>query len=256
MSEVALITGASKGIGHSLCYRFAQEKIDLVVVARSMDRLVELREDLTGKYGISVTPIAQDLAKEGAAEELYSKVKEAGIHVDHLVNNAGFGDFGKFDEESLEKYDRMADLNVRALTDLTHLFLKDMLKAGSGKIMNVSSLLGFQACPYWAVYSATKAYVLSFTEAISEEYKDSGVTFTALCPGTVDTDFIAEAEGERSKLLYRIKIRDPDEIADFGYRMMMKGKVIAVPGTANKIIGCLTKIMPRAMSRKVFKSLQ
>lgn len=256
MKKTALITGASGGIGRALCHESATDGIDLVLVSRNTDALEKLAGELTEKYGISAKTISKDLSAEGSAKELYSEISEAGISIDYLVNNAGFGDFGKFLERPLEKYEKMMMLNMNSLTILTHMFAKDMLERGYGKVLNVASMVAFQAGPCWSVYSASKAYVLSLTEALSNEYKESGVTFTALCPGPTKTNFEGLAESADSKMFSRIGNMTAEDVAEYGYKMMKKGKVIAVPGLVNRMMSVVSTISPRRLSRWVYEKIQ
>lgn len=254
MDGTALITGASGGIGRALAFRFAEAGNNLVLASRDEERLESLALEIRSKYGIDVKIVAIDLAEEGAAARLHGAV--AGMDIKFLVNSAGFGDYGLFTDRSMEKYGSMIRLNMSALTELTHLFTKDMLVAGGGRIMNVASVAAFQAGPYWAVYSASKAYVLSLTEALGREYRGTGVTFTALCPGPTSTEFEKAAESGDSKMFSRLKNSTPEHVAHVGYKNMMKGKAICTPGFTNRAVVVFSKMMPRSVMTGLFARIQ
>src|SRR5450432_952809 len=188
-TATALITGASGGIGYELAKLFAQDHYNLVLVARSGGKLVQLADDLQREFGISVKTIALDLAAIPAPQFLFDQLQREGIPIDILVNNAAYGKFGDFSDVKLYESLGQIQLNITALTHLTKLFLGPMIEHGSGKIMNVASIAGFQPGPLMAVYYATKAYVISFSEGLANELAGSGVTVTCLCPGTTDTGF-------------------------------------------------------------------
>ncbi len=256
MAFNALITGASGGIGRSLCYEFAENGCNLVVVARNSEILEDLKADIQSKYGVDVEAIPMDLSMSGSGSKLYDAVNGLGLDIEYLVNNAGFGDFGKYSNRSWDKYESMIDLNIKALSELTHIFLKDMAERGSGRIMNVASMLAFQSGPYWAMYSATKAFVLSLTEALAEEYRDSGVTFTALCPGLTDTGFRDASESSDSGLFRYMSQMTPEKVARFGYRKMMSGAIVVIPGFINNMLILMSKMFPRQMVTRIFTRLQ
>ena len=256
MKKTVLITGASGGLGLAFAELFAGKGYDLVIVARSEDKLGKIRENLEKKYASSVEAIPCDLTVKDSAKSVYEKVKEKGIKIDVLVNNAGFGDFGEFVECDFEKQYEMVNLNIIALMQMTHCFLKDMKSCHSGKILNVDSIAAFQAGPLMSVYYATKAFVLSFSEALSEELKGSGVTVTALCPGPIDTGFEKRAELGKSGLFKNLKVWSADEVADYGYRAMMKGKVVTVKGGMNKLIVFSTRLAPRSLVRRSVYNIQ
>ena len=193
-TKTALITGASFGIGTAFAQELAARQINLILVARSQDKLYQLAEQLQHKASIQVEVIVQDLVKPGAAKAVYESVKEKGLTVDFLINNAGFGDYGAFTERELSRQLEMIQLNVVALVELTHLFLSKMKQQGAGNIINVSSIAGFQPLPYLSVYAATKAFVLSFSEALWAENKGTGVNILALCPGPTESNFFKIAQ--------------------------------------------------------------
>ena len=246
-----LITGASAGIGSDLAKIAAADGKNLVLAARSGEKLNQLADELTGKYNTDIITLAVDLSNNEGVTELITSIDSANVVVDTLINNAGFGDFGDFSEADLEKNMEMIRLNISALTRLTHVFMQGMLERRSGRIMNVASTAAFMPGPGMAVYYASKAYVLSFTEAVARELKNSGVTVTALCPGPTDTSF-ARAAGLGKSLLHRIMPPATSmEVAKSGYRAMMKGKTIEIPGIMNK----MTAITPRISPRWVVRSL-
>jgi uncharacterized protein len=189
----ALITGASSGIGAAFARELATRKTNLVLVARSQDKLQQLAEQLQEQFQINTQVIVQDLSKPGAAQAIYDAIASA-MTIDLLINNAGFGDYGKFLDRELSKQIEMIQLNITALVELTYLFLPAMKQRQKGAIVNVSSIAGFQPLPYMSVYAATKAFVLSFSEALWAEYKDSGVSILALCPGATESNFFKVAQ--------------------------------------------------------------
>lgn len=237
-----LITGASGGIGASLAHLFAQEGYRLILVARSEQKMQALAQQLYDLHQTSCIIIAQDLSLPHAAHTLYNKVAQEDLNVDILVNNAGFGKLGCFLEQSPSTIEEMAQLNVATLTLLTSLFLPGMLERKRGKILNVASTAAFQSLPYFAVYAATKAYVLSFTEALHAELKHTPIAVTALCPGPTHTDFAKRADAEHTTLFF--KSMSPDDVARQAYAALMKNKMTCITGTANRFIVFLEKLIP------------
>ncbi len=256
MKKTALITGASSGIGLELAREHAKNGGDLVIVARSEDKLKQLQLELQKAYNSTVLVIAMDLALPNAAIEVYNKVKSAGITVDYLINNAGFGDFGMFVESDWNKEARMIQVNITCLTQFTKLFLKDMVQRKSGRIMNVASTAAFQSGPTMSVYYATKAYVLSFSEAIANEVKPYGVSVTTLCPGATASGFQDAAVLNESKLVKGKKLPTSAAVANYGYRAMLAGKTIAIHGWMNAIMANAVRFMPRALVVKVTRFMQ
>jgi uncharacterized protein len=192
--KTALITGASSGIGAAFAIELASQQTDLILVARSQEKLQQLAQQIQTKFGIKTEIIVQDLTQLGASQSLYETVSQKGLSVDLLINNAGFGDYGEFAKRELQKQVKMIQLNITALVELTYLFLPQMKQRGSGGIINVSSIAGFQPLPYMSVYAATKAFVLNFSEALWAENKETGVRILALCPGATKSDFFKNAE--------------------------------------------------------------
>lgn len=254
MKNVALITGASSGIGLELARIHASKGGDLILVARREERLNEIKEELTEKHGIDIHVLARDLAKDGAGEALYKEVREMGVSIEYLINNAGFGGHGYFYERKWSRDHDMIQLNIMTLTELTRMFLPDMVEKGSGRILNVASMAGFIPGPFQAVYYATKAFVLSFSEAVASELDGSGVTITALCPGPTKTEFevVANVAGSKAFMIQA----SVESVARYGYRAMLKGKAVAVPGSANRLlVNYLLRMTPKNVARRVSKML-
>ena len=245
MNKTALITGSSSGLGKEFARIHASKGNDLVLVARSKDKLEALKLEFEKQFGISVYVIVKDLSDQYAPKSVYDEIKAHKITVDYLINNAGFGDFGLFAETDWEKQLEMINLNVTCLTYLTRLFLPDMIKNKSGKILNIASTAAFQPGPTMSVYFATKAFVLSFSEAIANELKGTGVTVTALCPGATETGFKAAASLEKSNLFKGNQIATSKEVAEFGYTKMMEGKTVAIHGIVNNLMAQSVRFAPR-----------
>lgn len=252
----ALITGASNGIGLELAKIHASKGDNLVLVARNKVSLLELKKELENTYKVQILVIGKDLSKANAAEEVFDEVKSKGIHIDYLINNAGFGDFGLFADTDWNKEEQMIQLNITTLTQFTKLFAKEMIKNGKGKIMNVASTAAFQSGPTMAVYYATKAYVLSFSEAISNELEGTGVSVTTLCPGATESGFQAAAAMEESALVKGKKLPTSKEVAEYGYKAMMNNKVVAIHGLMNYIMANSVRFIPRSMVVKVTRKIQ
>jgi uncharacterized protein len=244
-NQTALITGASAGLGYEFAKLFARDKYNLVLVARSGPKLAELAEELRQRYGVSVKTIPLDLGLPRAAQDLFEETQRAGLHIDILVNNAGYGKSGEFAAIPLEEDYGQIQLNVTALTLLTKLYLGPMLERRSGKIMNVASTAAFQPGPLMAVYYATKAYVLSFSEAIADELRNSGVQMTCFCPGATLTEFQKRAETENSRLFKQLAPMDAKTVAEDGYRALMAGKSLAISGFKNWLVAESVRLAPR-----------
>ena len=255
MKNTALITGASNGIGLELAKVHAANGGKLVLVARNKSKLDELKIELESQFKISVYTIGKDLSQTNAAQEVYDEIKNQHIQIDYLINNAGFGDFGHFTETDWDKEFQMINLNITALTLFTKLFLKDMVQRNSGKIMNVASTASFQPGPLMAVYFATKAYVLHFSEAINNEVQANGVTVTALCPGATETGFQAAGALDDSKLFKGKKLPSGKAVAQFGYDAMMKGKAVAIHGLLNNILARSGGLVPRGIIVKITRMM-
>ena len=254
VKNVALITGASSGIGLELARVHASRGGDLILVARRLDRLNEIKDELQEKFGIEVEVLDMDLARDNAGKELFEEIIRRQLPVDILVNNAGFGGHGYFYEREWSRDHDMILLNILTLTELTRMFLPSMVERGSGRILNVASMAGFIPGPFQAVYYATKAYVLSFSEAIASELDGSGVTVTALCPGPTKTEFeeVANAAGSKAFMIQA----SVESVARYGYKSMLKGRAVAVPGSANRLlVNYLLRMTPKNVARRVSKML-
>jgi uncharacterized protein len=245
MSTV-LITGASGGIGYELAKLFARDRHNLVLVARSREKLAQVAAELQ-PAGVTIKTVALDLAQPPAPKFLFDQLQSAGIAVDILINNAGFGTHGEFAQTAEEEILGQIALNISALTELTRLFLPLMINRRSGRIMNIASTAGFQPGPLMAVYYATKAYVISFTEAIANELRDSDVTVTCFCPGATRTGFAKRAGLEKSRLFKSIGAMSAEKVARDGYRAVMEGRGLAISGTHNWIVAQSTRFAPRKM---------
>lgn len=241
----ALITGASSGIGLALARVVAADGIDVILSARSEDKLHALAKEIREKYRVKAEVIATDLALPGEAEKIYDRVVKIGWQVDYLVNNAGFGVYGGFVETDWMAEAAMLQVNIVALTELTKLFLPDMIARGRGKILNVASTAAFQPGPMMAAYFATKAYVLSFSEAIARELMGTGVSVTALCPGATKTGFQCAAGATGSRIFDSRKLPTGADVATYGYKALQRQKRVAVHGTINKMLVYGVRFLPR-----------
>jgi len=241
-----LITGASSGIGYELAKLFARNHHNLVLVARSADKLAQISTELQA-YGVTVKTMTLDLATPLASKFLFDRLQSENIPIDILVNNAAFGAYGEFAQMPEEVILGQIHLNVTALTELTSLFLPPMLQRRSGRIMNVASTAAFQPGPLMAVYYATKAFVLSFSEAIANELHGSGVTVTCFCPGATHTGFAQRAGMENSRLFKQVGAMSAEKVARDGYRALMEGRTVAISGTRNWIVAESVRFAPRKM---------
>ena len=255
--KAVLITGASGGIGYELAKLFAKDRYNLVLIARSAPKLTQFADELSRQFGISAKAVALDLTAAPAPQFLFDQLQREGIAVDILVNNAGYGVLGEFAKVSLEENLGQIQLNITALTHLAKLFLGPMIERHSGKIMNVASTAGFQPGPLMAVYYATKAYVISFSEALANELKGSGVTVTCLCPGATDTGFQGRAGVADTKLFKTLRPMDAKIVARDGYRGLMAGKTLVISGFRNWLVAESVRFSPRkivtAVSRKLLE---
>jgi len=253
----ALITGASGGIGYELAKLFAKDRHDLVLVARSAAKLARIADELQQQFGITAKALPLDLTAGPAPQFLYDQLQREGIAVDLLVNNAGYGVFGEFAQVPLEEDLGQIQLNITALTQLSKLFLAPMLERRSGRILNVASTAGFQPGPLMAVYYATKAYVISFSEALANELNGTGVTVTCLCPGVTDTGFQERAGTADTPLFKVARPMDAKTVARDGYRGMMAGKPLVISGFRNWLLAESLRVSPRklvtAVSRKLLE---
>ncbi|MFC4101967.1 SDR family NAD(P)-dependent oxidoreductase [Paenibacillus xanthanilyticus] len=246
MSTTALITGASSGIGEQFALQLAKRGYDLVLVARSQDKLERLAAEISAQHGVKTHVIAADLSLPGAALRLHTEAAQLGLRIDLLVNNAGFGLSGEFLNHPIDAYREQIMLNVNALMEMTHLFLADMAARRSGAIINVASLLSFMPFPYCSVYSGTKAFVLSFTESLWEEYRHQGVRVLALCPGPTDTNFFRTASEVETK-----SKRMPAQVVHTALRALSTNKGFVIDGANNYFTALLGRVLPRATLAKI-----
>lgn len=252
--EVALITGASSGIGRELTKLFAEYGFDLVLVARNEAALNEIASQLTARQPVSVTVVAKDLSLPQAPEEIYDTLKQASIAVDVLVNNAGTQVYGALQDTDTSEQLRLIQVNLVALTHLTMLFGREMVDRGRGRILNVASTGAFSPTPLNAIYCATKAYVLSFSEAIARDLEGTGVTVTCLCPGATETRF-AKRAGIENVRLFQAFVMNARDVARAGYRGLMSSKTTVVPGVYNQILVSLVRFTPRRLVTRIGKYL-
>lgn len=252
--ETVLITGASAGIGKELARCFAGSGSDLVLVARREDRLRELSAELASRYNIKARVLPKDLDQPSAGREIEDELRKAGIEVDVLVNNAGFGDRGAFSGLGLERQMQMVQVNMGVVTELTRRFLPPMIERKRGGVLNVASSAAFQPGPMMSVYYATKAYVLHFSEGIAEELRGTGVTMSCLCPGPTITEFGEEANMQGT-VLFRLGAMNAAAVARAGYAGFRRGRVIVIPGLRNKITAFSVRLSPRFLVRKVVQQL-
>jgi short-subunit dehydrogenase len=254
--QTALITGACSGIGYELTCLFASHKYNLVLVDRSEQKLIEISHEFSQEYDISVKSIVKDLSISTSPEAIYLELQQAEIEIDVLVNNAGFGIYGLFNETDLKSELEMLQLNVVGVTHLTKLFLKKMVKQGQGKILNVASTAAFQPGPLMAVYFATKAYILFFSEAIANELEGTGVSVTTLCPGPTRSAFHQRTGTENSERVKNMKMMDAKTVAAIGFRGLMKGQTVVIPGVKNRILASAVRFIPRKQVTKISKLVQ
>ncbi|MEO5903561.1 MAG: SDR family oxidoreductase [Gemmatimonadaceae bacterium] len=251
----ALVTGASSGIGLELAKQFASHGHDLVITSRHRDRLEAVAGTIEGKFGGKVTVIPDDLTDPAAPRRLFDAIRAENIDVHFLVNNAGFGLGGEFADTDITRELELIQINITALTHLTKLFLPAMLKRKSGRILNVASTAAFQPGPLMAVYYASKAYVLSFSEALDEELRNSGVSVTCLCPGPTDTNFAETAMVGNSKLFAKVAAK-ADHVANVGYEAMMKGERVEIAGLRNKVMVQAERFAPRNLVTRLVRMAQ
>jgi uncharacterized protein len=255
VSKTALITGASSGIGYELAVLFAADGFDCILVARTHGKLQELAARLEGEHRVKTLVLAKDLSKPSAVGEIYEEVSAASMEVDVLVNNAGFPVYGLFVETDLAAELEMLQINVVALTALTKLFLKGMVERRAGRVLNLGSTAAFLPGPLMAVYYASKAYVLSFSEALAGELQGTGVTVTCLCPGPTRTGFQKRGSLEDSRLVQG-QIADARSVALAGYRGLMAGKTVVIPGFTNRLVPWIVRVSPRRMLTRVVRRMQ
>lgn len=254
----ALITGASGGLGLEFAKIAASQGFHLILLARNAEKLMQIRAELEGQYPVKVLAVGCDLSKRDTIKKIVMLLKSRSIVPDILINNAGFGLYGTFDRTNARTELEMIQVNITSLTLLTKVVYQQMRKRGSGKILNVSSLAGFTPGPLMAVYYATKAYVLSFSNALANEAKDRNVSVTALCPGpTIATHFEANALAENSMLFKRFgKLPAAQQVAGYGWKCMMKGKTTAVYGWKNRCLTFFIRLLPRKTVTGIVRKIQ
>jgi short-subunit dehydrogenase len=250
-----LITGASGGIGYELAKLFAQDKHDLVLVSRNGDKLEEVARELKAAHGARCAVFAGDLAVPGSPDALYAEIKKSSIDIDVLVNNAGFGALGAFYTRPLREQLDMIQLNVTSLAHLTRLFLPEMVARKRGRIVNIASIAAYQPGPFMAVYYASKAFVVSFSEGIANELHGTGVTVTAICPGPTTTGFGKRAGAEKTTLFRKGMTMDAATVARIGYDGMKKNKTIVITGGKNKLLALGGRLAPRSLTANIARSL-
>lgn len=258
MGQMILITGASSGIGYELARVSARNGHDLLLVARREERLKELKAELESAHTVQVWTYQADLTQAHVRQQLYDFVCEQGFEIYGLINNAGFGDLTLFTKAHWAKLNDMLQLNIVALTHLSHLFLPAMVARGKGRLMNVASTAAFLPGPYMAVYYATKAYVLSVTDAIASELEDTGVTATTLCPGPTQSEFQSTSDMGSAKFIKgnMDKLPSSADVAEYAYQAMQKGERVAVHGFTNKMLALSTRFMPRQALTSTVKGMQ
>lgn len=255
-STFVLITGASCGIGYEFAKLYARHGYSLVIVARNLPKLELLKRELETNFSVSIICFSLDLSSSQNILNLFRELKNRDLSIEILVNNAGVGNFGLFHKGEWQRIQEMIQVNIACLTQLSYLFIPEMLKSGKGKILNVASTAAFQPGPYMAVYYATKSYVLHFSEALSSELQGTGITVLALCPGPTDTDFQATAHMKSSKLFFLQSIPSAKKVAEFGFFALEHNKTVAVYGLFNKLFTLLVSFVPRSITRILMKNIQ
>lgn len=253
-NKTVLITGATSGIGYEFSKLFAKNSHDLVLVARNRERLERLAEELVRDHHVSVLVVPKDLSLPTSPKEIFEELESKSVTVDVLINNAGFNEYGPFTETDIEKEVQMIQLNITSLTVLTKLFLRGMVARNSGRILNVGSTGSFVPGPLNSVYCATKAYVLSLSEAIAEELKGTGVIVTTLCPGATKTEF-AQRAGMEDVKLFRGNTMEAKQVAEIGYAALMRGKTTVVAGCSNTLLIFSLRFIPRQIITRMVKGM-
>lgn len=249
-NRYTLITGGTEGIGLEIAKLFAKDKHNLFIVSRNRDKLEATQNFLKEEYKIKVVILDIDLIVDNSCEKIYEFVDKNNLIVDNLINNAGIGSFGFFHEEEEGFQEKIININIIALTNLTKHFIKDMIKRGEGGILNVASTAAFVGGPKMAMYYSTKAYVLSLTEALHNEVKSLGIRVSCLCPGPVKTRFQEKAGVKKSEKMKKLMM-SPEDVAKEAYKGFKKGKAIIIPGKKNRILVLGNKILPRSLGRKL-----
>ena len=249
--QIALITGASSGIGKAFAYELAKKGVNLVITARSEDALAKIASDLSSQYKIEVAYLVKDLSLPSSSQEIYEELTEKGIQIDLLINNAGIGKWSNFLDQEVETYEKMIQLNISSLVQLSHLFLPNMLKNGHGGIINIASTGALQPCPYIAVYCASKSFVLNFSEALHGEYSDKGVVVTAICPGNTETNFQTTANANTKGMSYD----SAEEVAKQSIEALLQKKNNKIIGFGNYMQSFLPRILPRKSVINIVKNM-
>lgn len=253
MKGYILITGASSGIGYEMAYQLAEKAYNLILVARTENKLQKMQFDLEKKYGVMIRYYVADLSDINAAKDLHKKIKNDNLLVSHLVNNAGVGNYGEFTETALDEELSMIQLNISSLVVLTKLFAQDMVQRKSGRIMNLGSVVSFLPMPYFSVYSATKAFVLAFSDTLAAELEGTGVTILSLYPGTVNTGFTTEEM--QSTNLHKTRPMHPEIVAEQGIKHLLEGNGKKVIGLQNWFNSKLPNFVPASIMMKIKKNL-
>jgi len=253
-NKTALVTGAASGLGFELALLLANDYYNLVLIDIDQTNLQLAKEQIEEGNSVEIRLLVKDLSQANVADEIFQELK--GTPVDVLVNNAGFGLFGTFSETDWEREKNMLQLHIMTTTHLTKLFLKGMVERATGIILNLSSIAAFQPGPLMSLYYASKAYILSFSEAIANELKGTGVTVTVLCPGQTNTSFQSVVSDSSSENKIGFNIASPKSVALYGYRAMMKGKTVAIPGKINKFLASLHRFVSRGMATKIIRNIQ
>lgn len=241
----AVVTGASSGIGYEFARLLAREKYDVVLVARNLDRLNDIRQEVQTRHGVRALVVPADLTREDAAPGICQEIRSAGLQVDMLINNAGFGYCGPYTEQSWENEQHILQVNLMSLAHLTRLILPDMIARKKGYICNVASTAAFFPGPFMAVYYATKAYVVSYSRALRNELRGSGVCVSALCPGPTATNFQTVANVQDTRLFQLGNMATAADVAEYGYRCLLKNKAVAIPGWSNRFLVFTSRFLPR-----------
>jgi uncharacterized protein len=254
--EYALVTGGTSGIGYEIAKLLAKDGYNLVLVARSSERLLEASDEFQ-EYGVDVVMLDKDLFDPAAAREVFHEVKSMGIQVEVLINNAAQGQKGFFHKVPLERHLEIIQLNITSLVALTKLFLDDMVKRKQGKILNLASIVSKTPAPEFSIYAASKAFVLSFSEAIAQEFEGTGITVTALLPGRTDTDFFFKADMTDTKEFQDHELANPEEVAKDGYDALMSGESRIISGMKNKaMVGMMNSMPDSSNAEKMQKNMQ
>ncbi len=253
--KMVLITGASSGIGRAFAELFAKERYRVVLASRSKEKLNDIAGGLRSRYGVKTVVIPVDLAQSGGARALFDKLEQDAIDIDVLINNAGIGSYGYLHQQNVQSELQMLQLNVHSLSHLTMLFLPGMVARGAGRILNIGSTTSFYPCPLSANYAASKAFVLSMTEAVANEVRGTGVSVTALCPGGTATEFFRKAEMDKQKVADTGALMDAAKVAEIGYKALMKGKTFVVPGRQNWLLAQAPRLFPRSMVTRITRSV-